>query len=370
MLTMTGAANTNSLRQVIQRNINTPLSRVGQRAFEAFLALPNVEAWNPEKFRVFEVSTVFDVGLPFALLGDNDTVAVHKKDIVNRLLDNDEIACSRWSEILAGALFSNWNGGVSFLRERDRPTSDIEVRWGDGPILSVEVTRADTQRTNKAVEVAIGHFAGAIQAGDFNWHLICFFADASNSDDMNAVFEAAMNMKAGESTQVDGRWAIRAVPMNRGADVVGGNTVELFAPVWWPAHQPVYFSTSSQQSPADCPVVYIRSLYPETSYKNAVMRKADSGQRRKDSPYLIALDASQLPGAHDRIKDDLDGYFPNWNHVSAVMVFDTVFLTGIRQKSWRVSLYRNPDATMLLPNELLDLTGNNRQAIDFEMASK
>jgi len=366
---MTVSDNTDSLRQRIEKKITEPLSQTGQMAFEAFVSLPNIAAWSPERLLLYEMSTVFDVGLPFALLRDNKTVTAHKQAIVKRLVNKQEIQCSRWSEVLAGALLASWSGHVSFLRETDTPTPDLEASWPDGPIVSVEVTRSEARRTQLAVSDAIGRLVGAIQAGDFNWHLVYFFADASDADDLNAVFEAVIDLDVGQMRQSEGRWTIQAIPISRRPDVVGGRVAELFAPPWWPSHKAEYVSTSTVSS-SDWPVIHVRSLFPDSSYINPVMRKADSGQRRPNRPYLIALDADQLPDAHEKIKEDLEGYFSIWPHVSGVLVFDTAFITGIRRKSWRVSLHTNEHAEVPLPSQLTSLADSSRRSIDFEMAHK
>ena len=154
------------------------------------------------------------------------------------------------------------------------------------------------------------------------------------------------------------------MPLSLREDVVGAHTVELFGPTWWPNNEPNYFSTGTLIGSAENPVVQLRSLVPLASYMNPVLRKANSGQGRRGAPYLIAFDVSDLPRAHERIVDDLRGYFEIWRHVSAVLLFEPRFWTGFERKEWVVSMHRNSGAAISLPEHLAAVAGE-RRSIDF-----
>ncbi|MDD5228858.1 MAG: hypothetical protein PHD53_08645, partial [Methylococcales bacterium] len=118
------------------------------------------------------------------------------------------------------------------------------------------------------------------------------------------------------------------------------------------------------------PVISFRSLIPKTLYIDPIKKKADRPQKRADNPYLIALDTSNLPRAHERILDELDADFPIWNHVSGVMLFESRFWTGIDSKEWIVSLHPNPHADIALPPELMKFATRERIQIKFLISEK
>lgn len=92
---------------------------------------------------------------------------------------------------------------------------------------------------------------------------------------------------------------MKAVALEQRDEVVGTHSLELFAPDWWPSDEPSYFATGTLLGATGNPIVLIRSLVPLASYMNPILRKATSGQRRLGNPYLIAVDVSELPRAHE-----------------------------------------------------------------------
>jgi len=354
------------LRNRILEAIPRPLTEVGSRALESFLDLPHVESWNPDNMYLCELSNVFDVGLPFSFLRENSTARAHKWEFGAAISRGERAPSSLSSEVHAGALLSYWGAAVSFVPRQDTPTPDIEATWGDGVMVDVEVARGETRQLHMAVQNGISAFVGALQPRDVAWNVTAFMADASNSEDLSAMFEAATILQPEQSAEAYGKWYVRAVPLGLRADVVGAHTIELFGPTWWPNNEPNYFSTSTLIGSTGNPVVQLRSLIPLASYMNPVLRKANSGQGRPGSPYLIALDVSELPRAHERIVDDLRGYFEIWSHVSAVLFFEPRFYAGFERKEWVVSIHRNPGAAISLP-EHLAAVGPERRSIDFTL---
>lgn len=354
------------LRNRILEAIPRPLTVTGNRALDSFLELPHVETWNPKAMYLGELSSVFDVGLPFSFFQGNASSDTHKKEFGAAISRGARPPPSLLSEVHAGALLSNWNASVSFVPRKATPTPDIEASWGDGVIVDVEVARGETRQLHMATRNGVGAFVGALRPCDVSWNVTAFMADASNVKDLGAMFEAATILEPGQRAEQRGRWHVRAVPLNWRDDVVGAHVIDLFAPDWWPRNEPCYLSTSTLIGSIGNSVVQLRSLVPLASYMNPVLRKANSGQRRSGNPYLIALDVSELPKAHERIVDDLYGYFKIWNHVSAVMLFEPRFFTGFGRKEWVVSIHRNPDATIPLPDHIPDV-GHERLCIDFRL---
>jgi hypothetical protein len=354
------------LRSRILKAIPRSLTEVGSRALESFLDLPYVESWNPDNMYLCELSTVFDVGLPFSFLRENSTAIAHMQRFGAAISRGDKAPSSLSSEVHAGALLRNWGAAVSFVPRQDTPTPDIEATWGDGIIVDVEVAHGETRQLHMSVQSGLSAFMGALQPRDVAWNVTAFIADASNSEDLAAMFEAAIVLQPEQSAEAHDKWYVRAVPLSLRDDVVGAHTVELFGPTWWPNNEPNYFSISTLIGSTGNPVVQLRSLVPLASYMNPILRKASSGQGRPGNPYLIALDVSDLPRAHERIVVDLRGYFEIWRHVSAVLLFEPRFYIGFERKEWVVSIHRNPGADISLP-EYLAAVGIERRPIDFTL---
>ncbi len=325
--------------------------------------------WNPEKILLGELSFVFDMGLPFALLGNNPSAEVHKKKVSDAIQSGQSPREYLWSEVQVGALFSNWGKKVSFVKEGATTTPDLEVTLDNGMIVDVEVTRAEIIQMHEATRNGLANLAGALRAGDVEWNVVCFFADASNPGDLYAAFEAAIALRPGDIKESRDRWAVRAVALERREEVVGAEFKQLFGPSWWPLDEPCYLVNSTLVGPRIPPVVALYSLIPAASYLNPLRRKADTGQRRPGHPYLIALDVTEMPGAHERIAKDLNDYFSIRDHVSGVFLFDSRFWIGCGRKEWAVSVHANPNARFSIPADLTDVSDGQRHSVQFLLSS-
>lgn len=340
--------NNEKLRSRILEAIPCALTVAGRNAIDAFLDLPHVNDWNPKDMYLGNLSKVFDVGLPFSFLKDNITAQAHRREIGRAVGTGKNPSSSLMSEVHAGAVLRNLGAAVSFVPRRNTPTPDIEALWDDGAIVDVEVVRGDTREWHRKVQNGVSNFIAALQAGDVEWHIVAFIADASIPQDLDAMFDAATRLQPEQCAGEPHRWFVSAVPLSMRDHVVGSQAME-YKPDWWPSSEPSFNSTSALIGAKGDPVVLLRSLIPAASYRNPVQRKAESGQARQGNPYVIALDVTQLPRAHDRIGADLKGYFEIWSHVSAVLLFEPRFFTGYGHKQWMISIHRNPFATIALP---------------------
>ena len=357
-----------SLRDRVLSAVYKPLSKIGTETLDSFITLPFVDGWHPKNMYLGELSEIFNVGLPFALLAGNASADAHRQEVGAAISRGERVKTSLLSEVHAGALLSNWGAKVKFVPRQTYQTPDIEAQWGDGVAVDVEVARGDVRQLHKSVQSGVEAFAGALQAGDLEWNLVGFIADASNPVDLSAMFDAAIKLLPEQYAEDAGRWYVRAVPLEQRDEVVGAHSTELFEPSWWPDQEPSYFSTSTVIGTSANPVVLLRSLIPLVSYTNPILRKATGGQRRPVSPYLIALDVTDLPRAHERIVNDLVGYFQIWDHVSAVLLFEPRFYLGIERKEWVVLILPNPAASIALPPQLAAITDQGKFTVEFMLS--
>lgn len=314
-------------------------------------------SWQPRNYYLETISHVFDVGLPFALIGSNSTADAHRSAIGRAIVDGEELPPSDWSEVQVAALLTHMSGAITFVpRAKGRRTPDIRAEWAGGT-LAVEVTRAEKRHLHAALVKNLTVLSEVIRPDEQRWHTLVFFQDATDQSALDAVLDAVIKLQPEQGAEEQGSWAVRSIPLDRREDVVGPNAVSLFAPAWWP-DGPTFFVQRTVVGGAVSPIVNLRSKVPATSYLNPICRKANRPQRDKGKPYLIALDVSELPGAHDRVRVTLLECFREWRKVSGVMLFDYRPWIGTEKKEWVASLCPNGNADFLLPEPLI-----NRMAV-------
>jgi hypothetical protein len=148
---MRNTFNISQLRQQILNALPGTLTPVGEQALEAFLALEGISTWRPDRMGVLQLSFVFDIGLPFALIGDNPSA----KPLIVRAGDaardgrypNDDA----WRVVHAGALLSHWGATVNFVTDPVTPAVHLEMGLGANDPLNVVVVPAA-----RAAECAMG----------------------------------------------------------------------------------------------------------------------------------------------------------------------------------------------------------------------
>lgn len=358
------------LRNRVLEAIDQPLTSVGAAALDSFVALPRVGEWSPQNLYLLELSTVFDIGLPFSLLAGNTSADAHRRAVGAAIGRNEKSPTSLLSEVHAGALLSKWGASVRFVPRTNFPTADIEADGGDGVNVDVEVVRGDTRKDHQAVQSGLAAFGGALRASDVTWNLAAFMRDASNHTDLASMFDAATNLRPGLSAEEPGKWFVCAIELDRRDDVVGSSCTELFGPGWWPDDEPNYCVTSTLIGTVSNPVINLRSLVPLAPYTNPLLRKASGRQRNLGNPFLIAFDVTELPRAHERLVNDLNGYFEIWDHVSAVLLFEPRFWTGYEHKTYVVSVHPNPKAGIAIPHFLRQLPTGERFNVEFVISHK
>lgn len=356
-----------TLKELIVSALPNRLSPLGLRSLDSFLNLELAPAWRPADLHLGEISRVFNVGLPLAMLGPNLSAEGHRKVISEAVSKHLQIPVSVSSEVHVAALLRHWGAEVAFVPRGAEPTPDIRARWTNDLTVDVEVTRGETKQLHSAVQEGLQQLSGALRPGGLPWNIIAFTADASNPKILSAMLEAATNLTPGQSSGEDGEWFLNVVAEDQREEVTGAFAVELFRPSWWPRDQPAYFASSVLVGAPGNPAVVLRSLIPKASYANPIRRKAASRQRLESNPYVIALDVTDLPEAHERISIDLSGFLELWDHVSAVLLFQPVFYVGADKKEFLVSLHLNPAAKLILPTELASFGSRGKMTIEFKL---
>lgn len=349
------------LRRRIVEFCNRELTAIGDLALSEFCRLPGSETWNPEDFMGVHLDFVFNHGLPLALIANNQSAGLHRREIAAALFNGAEFSKSRWSEIHACALLTHWGFEPTFVRETDVRTPDLELLLDCGAAVDVEVARAEFRTEHRVAFDQLRDLLGAMGPADIACDLLLVFQDASNLTDVNELFEAAHKLNPGGVAGCDGRWFARALPI--GAMGVASDAAERFGPKWW-TRGPCLTSNSILLGGANhaTPTIQILSKPPAACYEGPIARKANSGQGRDGHPYLIAVDMTSLIGWRDRVDEYIAANFPIWPHVAGVVAFEERFWSGLSGgKLYVAELYVNEQAEFPLPIKLVNTIERHRK---------
>jgi hypothetical protein len=138
---MRNTYNLSLVRRRIHEALPAGLTAVGEASIEAFLAVPGASAWRPARFGLKELSYVFDIGLPLALIGDD--ASVHTRRLRAGEAVRDGLCPERcvWDEIHAAAILRAWGAPVCFAAQTGFGAF-LEVQLDSGETLDVELLRS------------------------------------------------------------------------------------------------------------------------------------------------------------------------------------------------------------------------------------
>ncbi|MTV39511.1 hypothetical protein [Duganella radicis] len=340
---------------------------LAKECIEAFFDLEGAKSWRPDKVALGEVAKVIDLGLVISILKQTNLQKDYQDQINESLKTKEDIPRDLWSELLVATLMKHMEASVQFVPRGASKTADLSCNWDGQPCFDVEVTRGKMKAWHQAVQQGLNDFVDALAPGDVDWHIACFVSDASDKEILTKCFAAAARLKPGERAEQEGLWSVTAIPLADRDSIVGGQSSGLYAPTWWPQQEAGFFINGSLLNGKGNPVVALRSLVPLTSYMNPIKRKAEHGQHTGGRPYVIALDASELPRATTRLPADIELDFPIWTHVSGVLIFSPLFYITSRTKEFKFRLLANPHAEWPMTKELLELSLATSHEVKFEI---
>lgn len=138
---MRNTYNIGLLRRRIHESMPRALTPFGESAIEGFLSLPGASAWRPDRLGLKELSYIFDIGVPFALIGDNPSgraLGLHVGDAVR---DGRPPEARLLSVVHAAALLSRWGLQVEITSSATAALPQFQVRLPNGETMSLEVRR-------------------------------------------------------------------------------------------------------------------------------------------------------------------------------------------------------------------------------------
>jgi hypothetical protein len=143
--------NISLLRRRVQEALPRPPAPAGERAIEGFLSLPGASAWRPERLGLRELSFIFDVGLPFALIGDKPVAKTLGLQVGDAVRDGRLPEARLWSAVHAVALLCHWGLDVRTTGGGAAAQLQFEVVLPNGTPLSLDVRRAVQEPTSARI---------------------------------------------------------------------------------------------------------------------------------------------------------------------------------------------------------------------------
>jgi hypothetical protein len=323
------------------------LEKTAIEAFSRFMPDPN---WLPPHPYLMDFGPIIQIGVLAAILEGKIGASSLLKGVISAITDGKQPDATVLSELHTGALLERLGGRPAFLKadtQHGVRSPDILSDFS-GQRIDVEVVRADERLAHELHRKTQETLATVIHGQPGTRYDVHIAVELTNAV-LERIVDAASTTPIGSVTDVPEQWCLAV----RIAEDGGGTTPD-FVPDWWKGAGPSFFVVMQTiGGAAPPPRVTVKTTVPLIAYINPVRRKAERPQRSGDFPYIVALDASELFGAPDRLEVELQDWFGLWLDVSAVLVqFPWFPFSG--ERGWRCRLLRNPGARLPVDPEWID----------------
>jgi hypothetical protein len=309
-------------------------------------SLPNLSDWVPDP-EIFKGTNL--------VLGriSNDSFRP-LLELVAQSLKTDSFSKSNFAELGAAALIRPWCDEVVYiLKDSSQRTPDLKATLGEN-ILEIEVTTADEKNEQVSRRDAVAELAGKMVNLSVNGHLSVYILDSLKKDEDIEILRAASTLTlACDTAEVPDRWYIQlGEPRPNGTFEIAGKP-----PPWWSTQYATPASLRTSCSIEGTKIVTTSSVevrwgLSTKSYINPLSKKVDRPQSSGKHPFLIAMDATSLPGALKWYEDYLPNYWNLWKHVSGIVIFQRA-TRGLDALLWEYKLFLNPYCETPLPSLFL-----------------
>jgi hypothetical protein len=263
------------------------------------------------------------------------------------------------AEIGCGALVSCLGLAVDYPKSGNGRSPDLVVVDRSAVVADIEVVCAQ-QRSIHADELVTQRNLSEAIGTRMDAHVAIFIADELSGDLVDEIVNGVIHVPIGGAIEKEGKWCVvaRALPDRKPFE--GGSRQEI-APGWWPLAGAQTVVQTVRLGP-ESPILTVVCKTVEASYLNPIRRKAERPQRTGNLPYVIAVDVDALPDAFEEIPKELAGFWAQWKHVSAVLLFFSY--QGVGLNGWWCSIVRNPFADVVLPQDMLsDLSEHKTEVV-------
>jgi hypothetical protein len=283
----------------------------------------------------------------------------------------DAIKATGWpspddiAELHAAVLVRPWSDELTCIpRTGSRRTADLLAKIGSD-FVEIEVTKAE-EKAEQRVRQETGHrLLERLSALSSPYHLVVYFLDSLSEEETDAVVAAASTLSNGSSGETLGRWYVQVGPQTCNTESIELSTN---APTWWPKQYAAPGSFGGTFTLDGVRVkrssIQIQWGLSDKAYRNPIERKASRSQHSGELPFVIALDATQLPGALGWYGQNLADDLPLWDHVSGVIVFRSE-IRIVESIGWSYRLFQNPKCTHPLPRAFLQQVESGKLIVPF-----
>ncbi len=352
------------LSEYVKPALLRPLSKLGRDACDAYEALPNELNFRPSTPGE-ALSRVLSYGVPLAIVGKNVSFEKMIKRSIPAILQTGNMERHVWGVMYAGALLRQLGGEIEFPKENnDSRTPDIRARWKNSPV-DCEVTTVEVKAQQERLQTILDILSSAIGMDGRDWHTLIHLGEIPGEATQEQIVDAVLELTPGQTAGVEHAWHVQAVPPGQGDALTGGAGLEELRPEWWIDDGPTLFVSglTLSSNPENTRRLRICAKLSFVSYYNSIERKVQSQQRDPSNPYVIVVNQGAgraMPMRHNRLVQELAGYLPLWDHVSAILLFDwRAYPLG--PFCWKLSLHINADARIPAPEALSTLLPSDQQ---------
>lgn len=190
---------------------------------------------------------------------------------------------------------------------------------------------------------------------DFNIHI--YLNGLFNGHDKLQLYNVISKLKKDQMIEDHGKWIVLSEMPHGDPKILFKNEKDKNKPLWWPENVLNGFSLSGKVAgpgqTEPLPRSQIRFSCPFKGYINRAKKKATNFQGSRSKPFLLVLDVNALGDPFGEFKRNLNYYFEEWKHITAVLIFVDHYDT--KEIGWEFQLYINPHATRTFNNKTLEL---------------
>jgi hypothetical protein len=336
-----------------------PTAPIVESAVSAVGDLPGVESWAHHIQQLADAMKVVNWGIPCLFVQEEASFDPLRARLGSAVSAEGAPRVMDLAECEAAGLLMALSSRVECVEpaaNERRP--DLMTRWPDGSCVEVEVTSADEKQSQRARRDSAKTLSEELAAigihHDVFVHVFDFLSDKERSN----LVAAASTLGAEECAELAGRWRVQVKAMPaRDPKIVFTVGDEPPRPDWFPTKIAIPFTmqgfVAGPEETAPIPWLYVYWGLTTAAYLNPVEKKASRFQGSGLHPFIIATDIGSLPGAQRIYAEELPNYFPIWEDVSGVLVFE--FLSDMVSKSfWTWQFFANPTAKRPLSMECLN----------------
>jgi len=324
-------------------------------SFETLLIEQNVDL---SQLPRLDAHKVISWGLPISIFNKESLNNPIFKTIINSIIKNGVPDPNDFSEIQTiPLLYALGATSVEKVVENNERVHDFNANWFD-VLVEVENTKASTksshiERTEQANVITEALFS---LNKEFDVHL--YISDLLEEETKVKLLEAASNLISGKVFSKKGVWQLEGRVITRDIYEIHkvGSSDE---PQWWPKGVANLFTIRQMLAGPDSITAPSQVLcnysVPIAGYLNPVKKKVRRFQGSSNNPYLIVIDANNLPNPFIAFEEGLKERLSKWLHVSGVLLYQNYSFQN--EMGWEWQLFNNPNAKRPLPGNLLEKFG-------------